>query len=298
MQFATAVYNFTSQYLYSSKTIKKMILQVQPSTGFNLVAKLQDLAFAFAPKLVGAILVYIIGTFVIKKLSNVITAIMQRKNYDKSLQTFLTSLIKVMFTILLVLSIASMIGIDITSFAAILAGAGLAIGAALNGSLGNLAGGVMMLVFKPFKVGDLLEAQGVMGTVVEQGVFATTVLTGDNKTIIIPNGPLSTGVITNYSTYGNLRVDLGIAISLDQDIDKARAVATEAMLSHPKVLKTPAPEVNVLKIADGMCSLTIRPYTVQADYWDVYFGVQELVKKAFDANNIQGPTPTRIVIQK
>jgi small conductance mechanosensitive channel len=275
-----------------------MILQVQPSAGFNLVAKLQDLAFAFAPKLVGAILVYIIGTFVIKKLSNVITAIMQRKNYDKSLQTFLTSLIKVMLTILLVLSIASMIGIDITSFAAILAGAGLAIGAALNGSLGNLAGGVMMLVFKPFKVGDLLEALGVMGTVVEQGVFATTVLTGDNKTIIIPNGPLSTGVITNYSTYGNLRVDLGIAISLDQDIDKARAVATEAMLSHPKVLKTPAPEVNVLKIADGMCSLTIRPYTVQADYWDVYFGVQELVKKAFDANNIQGPTPTRIVIQK
>ena len=275
-----------------------MLLQATTNTGFNLIAKIQDLAFAFAPKLVGAILVYIIGTFVIKKLANVITTIMQRKNYDKSLQTFLVSLIKVMLTILLVLSIASMIGIDITSFAAILAGAGLAIGAALNGSLGNLAGGVMMLVFKPFKVGDLIEAQSVMGTVIEQGVFATTVLTGDNKTIIIPNGPLSTGVITNYNTHGNLRVDLGIAIALDQDIDKARAVATEAMLSHPKVLKTPAPEVSVLKVADGMCSLAIRPYTVQADYWDVYFGVQELVKKAFDANKIEGPTPTRIMIQK
>ena len=199
---------------------------------------------------------------------------------------------------MLILSIASMIGIDITSFAALLAGAGLAIGAALNGSLGNLAGGVMILIFKPFKVGDIIEAQGVIGTVTEQGVFATTILTGDNKTIIIPNGPLSTGVITNYNTHGNLRVDLNIAIALDQDIDIARKVATEAMLSHPKVLKTPAPEVSVLKIADGMCTLAIRPYTVQADYWDVYFGVQELVKKAFDANKIQGPTPTRIIISK
>lgn len=191
-----------------------------------------------------------------------------------------------------------MIGIDITSFAAILAGAGLAIGAALNGSLGNLAGGVMMLVFKPFKVGDLIEAQGTIGTVIEQGVFATTVLTPDNKTTIIPNGPLSTGVITNYTSHGNLRVDLTMAIALDQDIDKARTVAIEAMLNHPKVLKTPAPEVSVLKIGDGMCTLAVRPYTLQADYWDVYFGTQELVKKAFDANKIEGPTPTRIIIQK
>ena len=164
--------------------------------------------------------------------------------------------------------------------------------------MGNLAGGVMILIFKPFKVGDIIEAQGVTGTVTEQGVFATTILTGDNKTIIIPNGPLSTGVITNYNTHGNLRVDLNIAIALDQDIDIARTVATAAMLSHPKVLKTPSPEVSVLKIADGMCTLAIRPYTVQADYWDVYFGVQELVKKAFDANKIQGPTPTRIIISK
>jgi len=211
---------------------------------------------------------------------------------------FLSSLIKVSLTILLFLSIAGMIGIDITSFAALLAGAGLAIGAALNGSLGNLAGGVMMLVFKPFKVGDLIEAQGAIGTVTEQGIFATTILTSDNKTTIIPNGPLSTGVITNYTTHGNLRVDLSMGIALNQDIDKARKVATEAMLSHPKVLKNPAPEVSVLKVADGMCLLAIRPYTTQVDYWDVNFGVQELVKKAFDVNAIEGPTPTRIIIQK
>lgn len=275
-----------------------MILQIQPSAGFNLIAKIQDLAFSFAPKLIGAVLVYVIGSFIIRRIADVITGIMQRKHYDKSLQSFLVSLIKVMLNILLILSIASMIGIDITSFAAILAGAGLAIGAALNGSLGNLAGGVMILIFKPFKVGDLIEAQGTVGTVLEQGVFATTVLTPDNKTTIIPNGPLSTGIITNYTTHGNLRVDLTMAIALSQNIDEARKVATEAMLSHPKVLKTPAPEVSVLKVADGMCSLAIRPYTLQADYWDVYFGVQELVKNAFDAHKIEGPTPTRIIINK
>ncbi|MFN8259801.1 MAG: mechanosensitive ion channel [Chitinophagales bacterium] len=275
-----------------------MILQIQNAGSFNLISKLQDLAFSFAPKLVGAVLVYLIGSFIIRRVADVVTSVMQRKQYDKSLQSFLVSLIKVVLNILLILSIASMIGIDITSFAAILAGAGLAIGAALNGSLGNLAGGVMILIFKPFKVGDLIEAQGTVGTVLEQGVFATTVLTPDNKTTIIPNGPLSTGIITNFTTHGNLRVDLSMAIALDQDIDIARKVATEAMLSHPKVLKTPAPEVSVLKVADGMCSLAIRPYTVQSDYWDVYFGVQELVKKAFDAHGIQGPTPTRIIISK
>ena len=275
-----------------------MILQIPVQTGYNYVDKLQDMALSFAPKIIGAVLVYIIGSFIIRRLANMVSTVMNRKNYDKSLQGFLISLMKVMLNIMLILSIASMIGIDITSFAALLAGAGLAIGAALNGSLGNLAGGVMILIFKPFKVGDIIEAQGVTGSVTEQGVFATTILTGDNKTIIIPNGPLSTGVITNYNTHGNLRVDLNIAIALDQDIDIARKVATEAMLSHPKVLKTPAPEVSVLKIADGMCTLAIRPYTVQADYWDVYFGVQELVKKAFDANKIQGPTPTRIIISK
>ena len=249
-----------------------MILQIPVQTGYNYVDKLQDMALSFAPKIIGAVLVYIIGSFIIRRLANMVSTVMNRKNYDKSLQGFLISLMKVMLNIMLILSIASMIGIDITSFAALLAGAGLAIGAALNGSLGNLAGGVMILIFKPFKVGDIIEAQGVTGSVTEQGVFATTILTGDNKTIIIPNGPLSTGVITNYNTHGNLRVDLNIAIALDQD--------------------------SVLKIADGMCTLAIRPYTVQADYWDVYFGVQELVKKAFDANKIQGPTPTRIIISK
>ncbi len=276
-----------------------MLLQQLPTqAGFDFLAKIKDMAISYAPKLIGAILVYLIGSFLIGRLVSVLRKIMDKKQYDKSLQGFLVSLVKVLLTVLLLLSIAGMIGIDITSFAALLAGAGLALGTALNGSLGNFAGGVMLLIFKPFKVGDLIEAQSVAGTVTEMGVFATTILTADNKTVIIPNGPLSTGIITNYTTHGNLRVDLNMAIAPSQDIDKARKVAIEAMLSHPKVLKNPAPSVNVAKVADGMCTLVLQPYTVQADYWDVYFGVQEIVKKAWDAQQIEGPTPTRVIINK
>lgn len=191
-----------------------------------------------------------------------------------------------------------MLGVNTTSFAALIAGAGIAIGAALNGSLGNFAGGVMMLVFKPFKIGDLIEAQGITGNITEMGIFNTVVLTPDHKTVIIPNGPLSTGIITNYTTAGYLRVDIEFAIAPDVDIEKARKVSVEAMQSHGKVLKEPLPEVSVLKVGDGMVKLAIRPYCLQADYWDVYFNVQELVKNAWDKNGIDGPVPHRVIITK
>ncbi len=268
------------------------------NSGEVWLLKIKSMAMDYAPKLIGAILVYIIGQWIIGRIGNLSRKVLAGRNFDVSLQKFLLSLIKVTLSILLFLAIAGMIGVDITGFAAILAGAGIAIGAALNGSLGNLAGGVMMMIFKPFKVHDMIEAQGSIGIVQEIGIFNTTILSPENKTVILPNGALSTGVITNYTTHGNLRVDLVMAIALDMDVDKARSIATAAMLSHPKVLQTPAPEVSVLKVGDGMTSLAIRPYTTQADYWDVYFGVQELVKKAFDANGIAGPIPTRVLINK
>jgi len=198
----------------------------------------------------------------------------------------------------LIISVMGMIGINTTSFAALIAGAGLAIGAALNGSLGNLAGGVMMIIFRPFKVGDLIEAQGTIGGVKQIGIFSTILLSPENKTIIVPNGPLSTGIITNYTTAGFLRVDTNLAIAPNMDIEKARKVAIDAMKSHDKVLKEPAPEVAVQKIGDGMITLAVRPYCNQEDYWTVYFGIQELVYKAWGENGIEGPTPHRIVINK
>lgn len=274
------------------------LLQINADAALSNLQKFKAKAIDYAPTLFSAILVLAIGLWIIKLISKMLTRVMQAKHYDASLQTFLLSLFKVSMNILLIITVAGMLGINTTSFAALIAGAGIAIGAALNGSLGNLAGGVMMLVFKPFKVGDLIEAQGVVGNVQEIGIFTTTVITPENKTAIVPNGPLSTNLITNYTTAGYLRVDTMMAIAPDMNIDKAREVAIAAIAAHPKVLQEPKPDVAVLKVADGMITLAIRPYCKQADYWDVYFGIQELVKKAWDANGVVGPTPTRIIINK
>jgi small conductance mechanosensitive channel len=268
------------------------------STTTSYVEKISDMALKYAPKVIGAIIIYIVGNWMIGKIIQIMKKIFEKKNYDPSLETFLISLVKVMLTILLLISTAGVLGVDTTAFGALMVGAGVAIGSALNGTLGNFAGGVMMLIFKPFKVGDMIEAQGTTGVVTEQGVFSTTVLTAENKTVFVPNGPLSTGIITNYTTHGSLRVDFNMAISPSQDIEQAKKIAIEALLTHPKVLKDPMPGVNVLKVGDGMVTLALQPYCVQADYWAVYFGCTELVKSAWDKAGVEGPTPHRVIINK
>lgn len=268
------------------------------SKGTSVVSKFVDSAIAYTPKIIGAIIFYIVGSWIIGKLSLLLRKTLVSRKFDASLQSFLVSFFKISCLVLLIITIFGILGVDTSSFAALIVGAGIAIGSALNGTLGNFAGGVMMLIFKPFNIGDIIEAQGVTGTVTDQGVFNTTLLTPDNKTVILPNGALSTGVITNYNTHGNLRVDLSMTIALDVPIEKARAIAAEAMLLHVHVLKTPKPEVSVLKVADGMTTLAIRPYTTQAHYWTVYFEVQEAVKNAFDANGITAAIPHMMVIKK
>jgi len=277
-----------------------MLLQVTApiDQSVNFVAKITQLAVDYTPKIIGAIIVYLIGSMIVKWISGIVSGMLKARNVDPSLQGFLASFVKIMLTILLLLTVFDMLGVNLTSFAAILAGLAVGVGAALNGTLGNFAGGIMMLLFKPFKVGDIIEAQGHTGTVTELGIFNTFLLTPENKTVVLANGAVSTGTIVNFNTHGNLRVDLQMAIDPNMDINKARDVATQAMLSHPKVLKTPAPEVAVLKVGDGMVTLAIRPYTTQADYWDVYFGVTESVKKAFDQSGIAGPVPHRVIISK
>ncbi|UEG48955.1 mechanosensitive ion channel family protein [Ferruginibacter lapsinanis] len=276
------------------------VLQITqtPDQAINFMYKIKEMAIEYAPKLVGAVLVYLIGSWIINKLSAVMKKAMALKQYDPSLQSFLTSLVKVLLTVLLILTIFGMLGVNLTAFGALLAGVGIAIGAALNGSLGNFAGGVMLLTFKPFKMGDLVEAQGQTGIVKELGIFNTVLLSPENKTIILANGALSTGTIINYTTHGNLRVDTTMAIAPDQDIDKAKQVAIQALLSLPEILKTPSPEVNVLKVGDGMITLAIRPYAMQENYWLAFFGGQEAVKKAWDKAGINGPVPHVVHINK
>jgi len=266
--------------------------------GVSYIDKLKGKLIDALPGLVGAILVYIIGKWLIGRACMLLKRVLTLRHIDPSLQTFLMSLARISMVILLFLTIAGMIGINVTGFAALLAGAGIAIGSALNGSLGNLAGGVMILIFKPFKVGDQIEAQGAVGVVREIGIFSTQIITGERKIVILPNGALSTGVITNYTSSGSLRVDIPFNIATTVSIDVARKVAIDTMLQHPLVLKDPAPEVVVTKVADGMTILSLRPSALQADYGTVFTGVQEMIKNAFDAAGIDGPVPQRIILNK
>ena len=257
-----------------------------------------DLATTYGMKIIGAILIWIIGSWVIKKIIKATRKIMSKRNYDESLQKFLVNLLGWILKIILIISILGTLGVETTSFAAILAAAGLAIGMALQGSLGNFAGGVLIMIFKPFKIGDLVEAQGELGVVKEIEIF-TTKLTGlSNKEIIIPNGSLSNGNIINYTTEGTRRVDLVYGVSYDADIKQTKEVIMDVLTSHPKVLKDPAPAVTVSELADSSVNFAVRPWCNTDDYWDVYFDVTENVKIALDKAGIEIPYPHSVEIHK
>lgn len=260
--------------------------------------EIMHMALHYAPKLVLAILVFVIGLWVINWFTRVVIAAMMRRGHDPSLQSFLSSLISVGLKVLLLVTVAGMLGIQTTSFVAVLGAAGLAVGLALQGSLANFAGGVLILVFKPFKVGDLVESNGQSGVVQEIQIFNTILLTSDNKTAILPNGAVSNGTIVNLSRHGNLRVDITVAVANDNSIEKVKQVIHQVFAADEHVLKDPAPSVNVVSLAGGMTTLAVRPYATPANYWTVFFGMQEKIKLAFEQNGITGPIPTQITIEK
>ncbi|MDY8136879.1 mechanosensitive ion channel family protein [Aquimarina sp. 2201CG5-10] len=249
----------------------------------------------FGPKVIGAILIWIIGSWVIKKLMKGVSKLMIARKYDESLQKFLVNLLGWLLKILLILAVLGTVGVETTSFAAILAAAGLAVGLALQGSLANFAGGVLIMIFKPFKIGDLIEAQGVLGVVNEIEIFTTKLSTPENKEAIIPNGTLSNGNIINYTTLGTLRVDLNIGIGYGDDIKKAKDTIMDVLTNNPKVLKDPAPTVAVSELGDNAINIVVRPFANVADYWDVYFEALEDSKNALDKAGISIPYPQRDV---
>lgn len=258
----------------------------------------QGFIMEYGIKVIGAIVIWIIGSWIIKKLNKGIAKVMSKKNYDESLQKFLLNLIGWGLKIVLFIAILSQLGIETTSFAAILAAAGLAIGMALQGSLGNFAGGVLIMIFKPIKIGDLIEAQGELGVVKEIEIFTTKIISPTNKEIIIPNGALSNGNITNYSTEGKLRVDLTIGVSYDADIKQTKDVLMKVLTDNPQVLSDPEPTVNVSELADSSVNFAVRPFATVDDYWDVYFGTIEKCKIALDAAGIEIPYPHSVEIHK
>ena len=260
--------------------------------------KFQELIVTYAPKAIMAIIIYIVGSYIISLLLRTTKKVMIKREVDITLQKFLISLLNWTLKILLIITVIAKLGVETTSFAAILASAGLAVGLALQGSLGNFAGGVLIMLFKPFKVGDLIQAQGETGVVKEIEIF-TTKLTGlSNREIIIPNGSLSNGNIINFSSEGTRRVDLVFGVSYDADIKQTKEVLMNVLTSHPKVLKEPAPTVNVLELADSSVNFAVRPWCKTEDYWGVYFDVTENTKIALDKAGIEIPYPHSVEIHK
>jgi small conductance mechanosensitive channel len=257
--------------------------------------KLIDLAVEYGPKLLLAIIVLLAGLWIIKFVLKGANRAMDRSNVDVSLRKFLGSLFGILLKVLLLISVASMIGIATTSFVAIIGAAGLAVGLALQGGLANFAGGVIILIFKPFKVGDFLEAQGYMGTVHEITIFTTILKTPDNKTVIIPNGALSNGSMVNYSTETTRRVDMVFGIGYGDSVEKAKTVLTKLADSDHRVLKDPAPQIVVGELGDNSVNFNVRLWCEASDYWGVYFDTHEKVKLAFDEAGISIPFPQRDV---
>lgn len=253
------------------------------------------LLMAYGPNLILAILTLLIGLWVIKAIVKALARAFEKKEYDPSLETFILSLTRILLKVLLVISVVGMLGVQMTSFIAILGAAGLAVGLALSGTLQNFAGGVMILIFKPFKVGDVLEAQGFIGSVKAIQIFNTILKTPDNKTIILPNAPLSAGSMVNYSTEPTRRVDLTFGIGYDDDIDQAKAAIQALADTDDRILKDPAPFIAVSELADSSVNFVVRLWVNSADYWGVHFDMIEAVKKEFDRRNISIPYPQRDV---
>jgi len=257
-----------------------------------------EIGSEYGLKVIGAIVIWIVGSWVIRKLTRVLGKVMSNSNYDVSLQKFLKNLVSWSLKILLIILILGNLGIETTSFAAILAAAGLAVGLALQGSLSNFAGGVLIMIFKPFKIGDLIEAQGELGEVKQIEIFTTKIVTPQNKLVIIPNGILSNGNITNYSAEGVLKIFHTIGVSYDADIKQTKEVLMQVLTSQEKVLDDPAPLVEVSGLGDSSVDFAVRPSVKAEHYWDVYFATLEKAKEALDAAGIEIPYPHAVEIQK
>lgn len=264
--------------------------------------KYTNMAISFIEKnavnFVIALLILIIGFWLSKHVVKLLKKIMNKKGVDQTLQKFLGDLISWTLKVLIFITAISQVGVQTTSFVAILGAAGLAVGLALQGSLANFAGGALIMIFKPFKVGDLIEAQGELGVVKEIQIFTTKLNSPQNRLIIIPNGALSNGNITNYTEEGILRIDLFFGVSYDADIKQTKEVIMNVINNNPKILKDPAPAVNVNELAESSVNFFARPWVKAADYWDVYFYMQEETKQALDAAGIEIPYPHSVEIQK
>ncbi|MBO5180455.1 MAG: mechanosensitive ion channel [Paraprevotella sp.] len=238
-----------------------------------------------------AAIVFIIGRFIVSFLNRLLAGMLERRHVETTIQTFLKSLVNILLMVLLVISVVSALGINTTSFAALLASAGVAIGMALSGNLQNLAGGLIILLFRPYKVGDWVEGQSVAGTVSEIQIFHTILITGDNKTVYVPNGAMSSGVITNYSRKDTRRVEWVIGVEYGTSTDDVRNLLRTLLAADKRVLADPEPFIAVNALADSSVNILIRAWVKQEDYWGVYFDMNKVIYEEFNRAGLSFPFP-------
>lgn len=262
-----------------------------------LIEKAMDLGIEAGKSIIVAVVIYFVGKALITLVNRMLSGVMERRKVDPAIQSFAKSLVNILMMILLVISVVSALGVNTTSFAALLASGGVAVGMALSGNLQNLAGGIVILLFRPFKVGDYIEAQGTGGTVSEIQIFHTILTTPDNKKIFLPNGALSSGNITNYSKESLRRVDFTVSVEYGEDIDKVRKVLKDILDKDERVLQEPAPVIVLGALAESSVNMTVRVWVKSEDYWNVFFQTNETIYNEFNRQGINFPYPQLTIHQ-
>ncbi len=261
----------------------------------NVIIKVQELISVFGLKILAAVAIFVFGRWIAKFTKKLSIKLMTKSNVDATLVSFLGHLIYIALFTFVILAALGQLGIQTTSFIAVIGAAGLAVGLALQGSLSNFAAGVLMIIFRPFKVGDLIEGAGVLGTVEEIQIFTTLIVTPDNKAVIIPNAKLTSDNIINYNAKPARRVDLVAGVSYSDDIDKVKGILSDVLSQDSRILNDPAPTIGLVEMADSSINFVVRPWVKPADYWGVYFDTNETIKKRFDAEGVSIPFPQRDV---
>lgn len=275
----------------ASETVTDIVEQVQTGDVDKLLSDLLDWGVEVGKSLILAVVLYLVGSFLIKLINKFFGKLIEKRNMDKGVKTFLKSFINILLTIMLIVAVVSALGVDTTSFAALLASAGIAIGMALSGNLQNFAGGILILLLKPFKVGDFVEAQGVSGSVKEIQIFHTIVTTPDNKEIFVPNGALSSGTIMNYSHNDLRRVDFTFGVDYGEDTEKVRQVLYKLAKEDEYIDKSTEPEIYLGELSASSVDIVLRVWGKSSDYWNIFFGMKEKVYKEFNKEGINFPYP-------
>lgn len=262
-----------------------------------LIQQLIDWGVKAGSSIIGALIIFIVGRFIISLIKKAVARIMDKRKIDAGIQSFVKSLVNILLTILLIIAVVGKLGVETTSFAALLASAGVAVGMALSGNLQNFAGGLIVLLFKPYKVGDYIESQGQSGTVREIQIFHTILVTVDNKVIYIPNGALSSGTVTNYSRESTRRVDFTIGVEYGTDYQKVQQTVQQIIAAEKRILQTPQPFIALSALDASSVNFTVRVWVNAEDYWNVKFDVNRAIYDEFNKAGISFPFPQLTVHQ-